>query len=130
MAKVKEPWSTTKKLIMVFVTALYGVSPIDIIPDVIPVVGWLDDVALIIYTFVNICRSSPYVCQSVKDKVAASKAQKFHNAVEVANTISQTVPEGVAPRFKQVVNLANTADKAIQEVQQVQPQDINTNPME
>lgn len=26
--------------------ALYGVSPIDIVPDVIPIVGWIDDLVI------------------------------------------------------------------------------------
>lgn len=26
--------------------ALYGILPLDVVPDVVPVVGWLDDVAV------------------------------------------------------------------------------------
>ncbi len=30
-----------------FMALLYGVSPIDLIPDIIPLVGWLDDAAIV-----------------------------------------------------------------------------------
>ena len=33
--------------IFVALTVVYVVSPIDLIPDVIPVIGWLDDVGII-----------------------------------------------------------------------------------
>lgn len=38
----------TKKIIVWGLAALYTVSPIDLVPDPIPILGWLDDVAVII----------------------------------------------------------------------------------
>lgn len=37
------PW---KALLPVLGSILYGVSPIDLIPDLIPLLGWSDDAAL------------------------------------------------------------------------------------
>ena len=34
------PWGSVFSLI---VALLYGVSPIDLIPDIIPLLGWMDD---------------------------------------------------------------------------------------
>lgn len=36
-----------KKLLVALGAMAYGLSPIDIVPDVVPVVGWADDVAII-----------------------------------------------------------------------------------
>ena len=33
-------------LVLIVLAVLYIISPIDFIPDVIPVVGWVDDVAV------------------------------------------------------------------------------------
>lgn len=40
----KTPWGA---IVSLFVALLYGVSPIDLIPDVLPLVGWIDDALLI-----------------------------------------------------------------------------------
>jgi len=36
-----------RDLLIVAIVLLYIISPIDAIPDVIPVIGWLDDVAVL-----------------------------------------------------------------------------------
>ena len=43
------PTSTTNKTMPVIIAVLgvlYGVSPIDVIPDVIPFAGWMDDLVI------------------------------------------------------------------------------------
>ncbi len=37
---------TPTKLIIIVISALYVISPIDAVPDVAPFVGWLDDVVV------------------------------------------------------------------------------------
>lgn len=36
-----------KKIIIVFLAFIYVVSPLDLIPDFIPVIGWLDDLGVL-----------------------------------------------------------------------------------
>lgn len=40
----KTPWGAIASLL---VALLYGASPIDLIPDVLPIVGWIDDAILV-----------------------------------------------------------------------------------
>jgi uncharacterized membrane protein YkvA (DUF1232 family) len=37
------PWGSIASLIAAI---LYGVSPIDLIPDILPLIGWVDDVSI------------------------------------------------------------------------------------
>ncbi|WP_010254009.1 YkvA family protein [Myroides injenensis] len=47
MNKVKEEKNNKVGALLVGVLGvLYGISPIDLVPDVIPVVGWLDDLVI------------------------------------------------------------------------------------
>jgi len=41
-------------LILLFV--LYVISPIDLIPDIIPIVGWIDDAVAILLAFLTLWR--------------------------------------------------------------------------
>lgn len=43
--KIPEHWLASKKTqaVLFVLTVLYCLSPIDLIPDVMPVIGWLDD---------------------------------------------------------------------------------------
>ena len=36
-------WSPTRLIVAFFIGVIYLVSPIDIVPDVIPLAGWIDD---------------------------------------------------------------------------------------
>ncbi len=58
--------SLTKKS-LVLMAALYGVMPLDAIPDVIPVFGWLDDVGVI-------AAVAAYIWRDVKKHSAARLA--------------------------------------------------------
>ncbi len=40
-------------VVMLILAALYVLSPIDFIPDVLPVLGWIDDVAVILITILT-----------------------------------------------------------------------------
>ncbi len=42
---------------VVIAAILYAISPVDLVPDVIPVVGWLDDLAVIGLAFEYVRRS-------------------------------------------------------------------------
>ncbi|MBI3331407.1 DUF1232 domain-containing protein [Candidatus Peregrinibacteria bacterium] len=41
----RTPWSA--KLLMLWIPLLYGISPVDLIPEVLPVIGVADDLVLI-----------------------------------------------------------------------------------
>jgi hypothetical protein len=43
---VEEKTNKIAPMILAIIGVLYGVSPIDILPDVIPVVGWIDDLVI------------------------------------------------------------------------------------
>ena len=40
----KTPWGA---ILSLFAALLYGASPIDLIPDVIPLIGWVDDAVIV-----------------------------------------------------------------------------------
>lgn len=44
------------KLIIGFLSILYILSPIDVIPDFIPIVGWLDDLVVLVIGIVPLLK--------------------------------------------------------------------------
>lgn len=48
----------TGNLLILLLLALYIASPIDIIPDFIPVAGWIDDILVILWTVFKIMERS------------------------------------------------------------------------
>lgn len=50
--------STTGAWIWAILCGLYAISPIDIIPDVIPVVGWFDDALAIVGGGLNLIQAN------------------------------------------------------------------------
>lgn len=50
--------STTGAWVWAIICALYAISPIDIIPDVIPVVGWADDALAVVGGGLNLLQAT------------------------------------------------------------------------
>jgi uncharacterized membrane protein YkvA (DUF1232 family) len=44
---IRHPETPAKAKLVAMLAVLYVISPIDLIPDVIPVIGWLDDVGVV-----------------------------------------------------------------------------------
>ena len=49
-AEIPKSWlANGRTQVMLFVvTVLYCISPVDLIPDVLPIIGWLDDLGIIL----------------------------------------------------------------------------------
>ncbi len=62
--------SPLAQLILFVLTVIYVISPIDVIPDVLPVIGWLDDLAIFITQI-----SAFFLYLNEKRKQAAAKQQ-------------------------------------------------------
>ncbi len=41
------------QLVLCVLAVLYVVSPVDLIPDVVPIIGWLDDITVFIAGIIN-----------------------------------------------------------------------------
>lgn len=50
--------STTSAWVWAIICGLYAISPIDIIPDVIPVVGWADDALAVVGGGLNLIQAT------------------------------------------------------------------------
>lgn len=50
--------STKSAWIWAILCALYAISPVDIIPDVIPLVGWADDIVAVLGGGLNLLQAS------------------------------------------------------------------------
>ena len=50
----------SNKIVPIIITVLgvlYGVSPVDVVPDVFPVVGWIDDLVITGGTLLNLAQA-------------------------------------------------------------------------
>ena len=54
--KPKSKWKVLISLVFVALALIYDVSPVDIVPDVFPVVGWMDDILVTGLAFFNLIR--------------------------------------------------------------------------
>lgn len=57
-ANITSAPSTTGAWIWAVLCAVYAISPIDIIPDVIPVVGWADDLLAVVGGGLNLIQAT------------------------------------------------------------------------
>ena len=55
------------KAIIVF-ALIYGISPIDLLPDVLPVIGQIDDIGVIIYAVTSFLRLTKTVREDLRRK--------------------------------------------------------------
>jgi uncharacterized membrane protein YkvA (DUF1232 family) len=70
-------WSV--RLLIVLVPG-YALSPLDLIPDFIPILGWLDDLVLVPLGLALAIRLVPsHVMRDCRARAAAGEAQKFIN---------------------------------------------------
>lgn len=48
----------TKNLLILLLVAIYLLSPIDVIPDIVPIGGWLDDVFIVLWAVFKITENN------------------------------------------------------------------------
>ena len=78
----RTPWPV--RLLALFVAA-YALSPIDLIPDFIPVLGYLDDLIIVPLGVTLVLRLiPPEVKQSAREKAAAAVDRPVSRAMAVA----------------------------------------------
>ena len=53
--------------VIVILGLLYGISPIDLIPDVVPVVGLVDDLGVLIFVLVLFLRMTRFVRRELQE---------------------------------------------------------------
>jgi len=75
--------------LLAVIVAAYALSPIDLIPDFIPVIGYLDDLVLIPLGLALVVRLTP------PDVMAAARAQAQQAAARPVNYFAAAVIAGV-----------------------------------
>lgn len=85
---LKDPDTPTIAKILAGITVGYALSPIDLIPDFVPVLGYLDDIIILPVLFWVTVKFIPEeVWQSSKDKAAdvwrAGKPKKWYYAIPI-----------------------------------------------
>ena len=58
-----------KKAMAVMGALLYTVSPIDLVPDIIPILGWLDDVGVWVF-LIKYLNKAQEVAKAAREEVA------------------------------------------------------------
>ncbi len=84
-----------QKWLMTGAVVIYGVSPVDALPDVLPPITWLDDLFMV-YVLVRVWRS-PTLPRLVGDG-AASVSRIGRVLRHHANEFAQGFKEGSAPK--------------------------------
>lgn len=85
---LKDPDTPTIAKILAGITVGYALSPIDLIPDFVPVLGYLDDIIILpVLVWVTVKFIPEEVWQSSKDKAAyvwrAGKPKKWYYAIPI-----------------------------------------------
>lgn len=55
----------TKNLLILLLVGIYLISPIDVIPDVVPVGGWLDDILIVLWAAFKITENKDKSIRSI-----------------------------------------------------------------
>ncbi|MGN5096775.1 YkvA family protein [Aeromonas sp. 61P] len=66
------PWWARGLVILIL---LYGISPVDLIPDVVPLLGWFDDVTLLLVLLWGWERCLPLQCAASWNRPPSSPFQ-------------------------------------------------------
>lgn len=81
----RDPRTPVIVRLLALVIAAYAISPIDLVPDFIPVVGYLDDVILLPLGILLVIKLTP------KDVVEANRAMARKMAAQPTSAIAATV---------------------------------------
>tara|TARA_R110001583_G_scaffold1711_6_gene13293 strand:- start:465 stop:842 length:378 start_codon:yes stop_codon:yes gene_type:complete len=81
----RDPRTPTLVRLLALVIAAYAISPIDLIPDFIPIVGFLDDVILLPLGILLVIKLTP------KDVIEASRARASEMAAKPTSTVAAAV---------------------------------------
>lgn len=81
----RDPGTPIIVRLLALVIAAYAISPIDLIPDFIPVVGYLDDVILLPLGILLVIKLTP------KDVVEANRAMAREMAAQPTSTVAAAV---------------------------------------
>lgn len=84
--------SIIEKILVVAFLLLYILSPLDIIPDFIPVVGWLDDIGITCAMLVFFTKRIEKVNSSSGIEVKKQNATKDNNVIDVTPIDDKTLP--------------------------------------
>ena len=47
-------WDKFFSIIIIIFAFIYTILPADLVPDLVPILGWLDDIAIDLFGFVNV----------------------------------------------------------------------------
>ncbi len=96
----RDPRTPAVVRILAFLVAAYALSPIDLIPDFIPVVGYLDDLLLIPLGLALVVRFTPQVViESAREKAAHLSSKPVSRAAAAVVVLLWLVLAVVAIRW-------------------------------